>query len=562
MKGPPGAKRIRKKDMVTTMNSVGTALASRRRMKEIIDFAPEATRIRRIVLPALDPFRNEPEVRLGQERRYRLLLHQQSFSLVHDLRSCRRILFLIGLLHQRIEFGVFEMAVVEGLVGAEAQCQEVLGIGVIGDPAGTRDVELAALLQVGIVRRHVEIHQRDLGAEGVLPHVGDRRRDTLMVGIGVVADFDVERLAALAVTGFLHQLDRLVLAVELRHVGKVGLGGIAVALDARRDHRIGRQLRTAVDFLGKEVAVDRHRKCPADADIAIGLLAGVESVVVGGKRRGNVHLLSIGRAQALDLVGGEVVGEIHFLRFETTDRGRLIVDRIEDHLVELDIGGIPIIGVLLHRQAVVRHMRRQLECAIRNHHTRFDEVRAVLFDARLADRKRRLVCEQFQEEGRRPFEGNLQGLFVDGLYAELVDRHFALVDLFGVLDREEDVGVFGRGLRILHAAEGEGEILCRHRRSVRPLGIGTQFERVDGTVVRKLPGFGGARNDLARGIVDRQAFIEVLEDELLDVDGGVGLVERLRFAGIAAVKYRLGERGACPDEQRAYERSGPEIEFQ
>src|SRR6185436_19740680 len=94
LKGPPGAKRIRKKEMVTTMKIVGTALNSRRSTKRSIPvpqglfraraalFPSAAARpgslfeaqeaahmlIGGIVLPAMHLLRNKPRRGVNHER--------------------------------------------------------------------------------------------------------------------------------------------------------------------------------------------------------------------------------------------------------------------------------------------------------------------------------------------------------------------------------------------------------------------------------------------------------------------------------------------------------------
>nr|CAI0339477.1 hypothetical protein SHINE37_43331 [Rhizobiaceae bacterium] len=491
-----------------------------------------------IVLPTLNLAGDEPQIGLCQERGDRLFLHEKGFRLVQHLGAHCRVPLLVRLLHERVILDIVELAIVEGLVGADAERQEVLRIRVVGDPAGTRHVERATFLQVGVVRGDVEVHHRDVRAEGVLPHVGNGRRHALVVRVGVVADLDLQRLAALAVAGLLHQLERLILAVELRKRAEIG-GRRLIAFHAGGHHGIGRELRARIDFLGQEVAVDSHGERAAHVDVAVGLLSGVEGVVVGRQRRRDMDLLAIARLQPLDLVGGEVVDEVHFLRLEAPDRSGLVVDRVEDHLVELDVRDIPIVLVLLDDQVVVRDMADQLEGAVRHHRAGLDEVGAVLLDAGLGDRKRRLVRKQLEEEGRRPLQRHFQRRGIDGLEAELVEAELTLVDLFRVLDRIEDIGIARRGLRVFHAGEGEDEVFRRHRGTVRPLRVLAQLERIDRAVVGDGPAFRGAGNDLAGRVIDRQALVEVLEDELLDVDGSVRLVEGLRFAGIAAVKHRF-----------------------
>ncbi|MNL16168.1 hypothetical protein D3C87_1371960 [compost metagenome] len=219
-----------------------------------------------------------------------------------------------------------------------------------------------------------------------------------MVRVGVVANFDGKRLAALAVTGFLHEFDGFVFTIELRQRRKLCFRRLTVGVHARRNHGVGGNLRTAVDFLGEKIAVDCHGQGLTDADIVIRRFTRVEGIVIGRKRRRNVNLFAIGLAQTVDLVRGKVVGEVHFLGFETANRSGLVVDRVEDDLVDLGVRCVPEVGVLDHRQAVIGNMRFKLVSTVRDHDARLYEVGSVLVKACLRDRQSCLVGKEFKEE--------------------------------------------------------------------------------------------------------------------------------------------------------------------
>ena len=274
-----------------------------------------------------------------------------------------------------------------------------------------------------------------------------------------------------------------------------------------------------------------------------------------------MHLIAPGFAQALDLVRREIVDRVEFPGFKAPDRRCIIFQRIEDDLVQFDIGRIPVIGVLADGQVIVEHMVDKLEGAVRHHLAGFDEIRAILLKTGLVDGQRRLVRHQLDEEGRRPLERNLDGLGIDGLHAKLIERQFTLVDLFRILDGIKDIGVFGRRLRILDAAIGEDKVFRCDRRAIRPVGIGAKLECIDRAVIRYRPAFRRTRYDGALGIVDGQPFVEVLDDKGLDIDGCLGLVERIGFARIAPVQDRFGEGGTCGKRQRAKQDCGAQIEL-
>lgn len=76
------------------------------------------------------------------------------------------------------------------------------------------------------------------------------------------------------------------------------------------------------------------------------------------------------------------------------------------------------------------------------------------------DRQPGLVRQQFEEIGCRPLQSDLERALVDRPDAEVLEAGaFAgLVDLLGIADRVEDVGVFRAGFGIDHAPEREDEV--------------------------------------------------------------------------------------------------------
>lgn len=196
-------------------------------------------------------------------------------------------------------------------------------------------------------------------------------------------------------------------------------------------------------------------------------------------------------------------------------------------------------------------MLKQLECAIAHQLARLDEISAVLFEAGLVDRQCSLVRQQLDEERGRAFERDFQRLGINGLYAEFFNLGLAFVDRFGIFDRIKDIGVAGRCLRVFDTAHRENKIFRRYRRAIGPVGIVAQLERVDGAVIGNFPAFRGTRNNLAVRVIDRQAFVEVLDDECLDIDGGLRLVKGLRFTAVAAMQHGFCQCRACAYHQRS-----------
>ncbi|MNZ80555.1 hypothetical protein D3C78_991920 [compost metagenome] len=163
--------------------------------------------------------------------------------------------------------------------------------------------------------------------------------------------------------------------------------------------------------------------------------------------------------------------------------------------------------------------------------------------------------KQFNEEGCRALECDLKGLVIHRLHAELLNRRFALVDLFGVLDRVENIRIFCRGLRVLDALVGENEIASRYRSTIRPLRIRAQLERVDCAILRQRPAFRRTGNDLAGSIVNGETFIKVFQDKGFDVDRGLCLIERLWFPSITTVQNCFCKCGTGADQKRSCQQS-------
>ena len=170
-----------------------------------------------------------------------LLLHEDLLGLQEVLGALLEIGLLGGLvLHEVVELGVLPLAVVEALVVALEQEQEVLRVGVVADPAVAGDVEIAAVAQMREMRLRVGVDERGLDAEG-LPLVGDRDDRVPVVVRRVVADLDLQRLAAGTEAGLLEERLGLVLAVDRRQRLVLGLRRLAVIADARGHERVGRQ---------------------------------------------------------------------------------------------------------------------------------------------------------------------------------------------------------------------------------------------------------------------------------------------------------------------------------
>ena len=160
-----------------------------------------------------------------------------------------------------------------------------------------------------------------------------------------------------------------------------------------------------------------------------------------------------------------------------------------------------------------------------------------------------LMGQELEEVGRRALERDLDRAVVDRLDAEVLElrARLALVDLLGVEDRIEDVGIFRAGVRVHDAAEGEDEVGRLHRVAVRPFRVAPEREAVDAAVVGDLVLLGHPRRDLAGAVVDEETFVEVAQD--------IGLVDRrglvrIEGLGIGVVAAVVGDLRRCRARER------------
>ena len=154
------------------------------------------------------------------------------------------------------------------------------------------------------------------------------------------------------------------------------------------------------------------------------------------------------------------------------------------------------------------------------------------------------------EERSRPLEGDLEGFRVDRARAERLGIGLAaVVDGFGVLDRVEQIGVFGRGRRIEDPAQGEHEVVGGDRDAVRPAVV-AQGEGVGQAVIGDRPALGGARDHAAVGRLGGQAHEHVAEDPVFPAAGDLMRIEAVRLAGIGDAQDPFGRSAGSAEAHR------------
>ena len=154
------------------------------------------------------------------------------------------------------------------------------------------------------------------------------------------------------------------------------------------------------------------------------------------------------------------------------------------------------------------------------------------------------------------FERDLKRLVVDRLDAEfgrILD--LAGVDRLGILHRILQIGVLRGVLRVHQPAEGEDEVLRRHRLAVRPLGVVAQLEGVGQAVVGDFVALGDAQHRLGVGILGEQALVDVARDPVLPVARELLRIERGDVAAVVDDHF-LRLRGAHRQEGRERQRAG------
>src|SRR5438874_6958227 len=190
LNGPPGATRIRKNETVTIANSVGMAVINRRSTYRSIDapskrrtdrsprdagavrplrtsvLADEACRmyVHDVVFETMKLRGHEIVEAVIKQRHDAEIAHRDTLRVGQLFHAVRWISIRRGGVYKTIEFFVrIERIVISG--PCLAQLEEVVGILVIGDPAGAGDIKIAMLLEQPVVRLRVGVEQADLDAQ-------------------------------------------------------------------------------------------------------------------------------------------------------------------------------------------------------------------------------------------------------------------------------------------------------------------------------------------------------------------------------------------------------------
>ena len=360
----------------------------------------------------------------------------------------------------------------------------------------------------------------------MLPHGGDGQRYLLVSLVGVVEDIYVQGLAR-AVSGLAQQRlglgDPLLLAHQLARR--------ALEFEAVHNGRCqaeGRELALSQDLLGDGVPVDGKRQRLAYLGVIERFALGVEHVVVGGQGRYAHQLLRTLLLELLVLLQ-RIAGVVQ-LAGAIAVVGGGVGDYLQiEHLVQHRMLVVPVIGVALGDETLVGSPLLEHEGAVGDDVARLDPLMSELLYGRPGGREGGVVGEGLQEEGHRVLQCDLQGMGVECLDAQRIRALLALHHVTGVGDtgQLDEPGIVGGILGVRRPLPAIDVIGCRHRLAVGPLGIGSQFEGVDGARGIELVAQGAGRLQLAVAIQGVESFEQIVDDVAacglfhhLGVDGG------------------------------------------
>ena len=161
------------------------------------------------------------------------------------------------------------------------------------------------------------------------------------------------------------------------------------------------------------------------------------------------------------LVARQVGQDVVLAGAVAREGGREVVLHVVVDLVDLDVGGVVVVGVLDRLDVVAGHPLDDLVGTVADDVLEaWSSRRRLGLDDVLGQRIGGVVGQRLEEERGRAFERDLERLVVDRLDAEVggVDRHRAVGDLGAALDRVLQVGVVGGGRGIEQPAEGVLEV--------------------------------------------------------------------------------------------------------
>ena len=133
-----------------------------------------------------------------------------------------------------------------------------------------------------------------------------------------------------------------------------------------------------------------------------------------------------------ELLDRQFVVGIEFSGLEALDCRRTVLGRIEDHGIELHVGGVMKLGILDDLDVIVRHPLGEDERSVGDEIAGFGPVGAKPFDGSPMHWIGRLMRQHFEEIWRRRIEGDFECFGVDRASADLLRAHLARIDRLGI----------------------------------------------------------------------------------------------------------------------------------
>jgi hypothetical protein len=243
------------------------------------------------------------------------------------------------------------------------------------------------------------------------------------------------------------------------------------------------------------------------------------------------------------LLGRRIGIGIDLAGLKSQQRRGAVFERQDDLAVDLHVCGIMKILVLDENCAIIWKIVGEPKGAVADEIAGAGEVVAKARDISLLDRHRRLMRQKPDKVRRRRGERDLEPRRVDGANAEPLPADFAAIDLPGVDDRIEQVGVLRAGRWVQKTAERKDEIIRADCIAIRPSRL-AQFENVAQAILADRPTFGDAGDNPARRVVGDETFEEVAEKIGFGDAGGLLRIECCNVACRAAPIDHLRPRRA------------------
>jgi len=339
------------------------------------------------------------------------------------------------------QFVVCRVVQADGVAAAAAdkEVKEGVGVVVVAHPRAAEDlgVVFAAVVQVGLP---FFVDEAGFHAQRVFPQGGDGNGDFFVVVVGVVEQFDAQRVF-FVVTGF--RVERFGFFHALLPVpgGVFGLVG-RIAADAGDDEAISRFFAAGGDVFDDALAVNDEAQRFAQFGVVLERRLGeVVAEVEGAEVVVDVQFVAQVFLQPFDLVVGDVCRPVQFARAVALQFGVFVFADVVDDLVKLHILRAIVVGGFFEDDARLRFPFAHFEGAVADEVFGARPVFALFFDDVLRYGVGDGVDEQAGEVGRRFVQFDHQRFVISGADAEGIDRCIAFGDGFCVFHRVEEEAV-------------------------------------------------------------------------------------------------------------------------